>query len=98
MENTSKQISDKQSAAVKTISELLDVLSQIDVSSGQSGTMICDDGTEMTLGFKIEDGVGITTISITKPTLNLTIIEEKTTEQLNREFRGDKTSNLQRNH
>lgn len=98
MTYNAKQLSQKQFAVTKSISELVEVLSQVDVSSGQSGTMTCEDGTVMTLGFKIDNGKGVTTVSITKPTLNLTIIEERTTEQLEQEFRRDKPSNLQRNH
>lgn len=76
-------ITDRQTKVVKSIGELLDVLNDIplDEGTGQSDTMICDDGTEMALGFKIEEDKMIDLVTIRKGVLNLRIVRERKTHK-----------------
>ena len=74
--NVKRTLPDKQKAVIKSISDLLDVLVEIGDGSGDSDSIILDDGTEMILSLrKYEDNI-VRTISIRKQDLKYTIIEE----------------------
>jgi hypothetical protein len=73
------KISSGQKVAIKSLAELVDVLSDInlDDATGQSDTIVLDDGTEVNLGFGVENDRAKTTITLRKNGLKYTLIEEK---------------------
>lgn len=72
-------IKEKQTNTIKSISDLLDVLNDIavDDTTGQSDTMILDDGTEVILGIDAKNNKVTTTVTLRKDGLKYTIIEER---------------------
>lgn len=72
-------IKKKQAETIKSISDLLDVLNDIavDDTTGQSDTMILDDGTEVILEIGTKDGKMATTVTLRKDGLKYTIVEER---------------------
>lgn len=75
-------VSSKQKTMIKSITDLLEVLSEIplDDAGGNNGEIVLDDGSVMTLSFasdKGNDPLYIEKLSVTSARLNLDIIVSK---------------------
>jgi hypothetical protein len=71
-------VSSKQKAMIKSITDLLNVLSEIEIggTGGNNGEITLDDGSVMTLSTTADKGndlLNIKKISVTNATLNLDI-------------------------
>ncbi len=77
-----KDISEQTLALEKGISQLIDVLSDIDVSSPGQASTINSDGTETILNFDTNkrgsETIGVYTLTIRKGGLNTVIRQERT--------------------
>ena len=77
-----KDISDKTQALEKGISQLIDTLAEIDMSSPGQSSVVNDDGTETLLAFNAEkrgaETIGVYTLTVRRGDLNTTIQQERT--------------------
>lgn len=72
-------VSSKQKAVLKSITDLLEVLSEIDINdaNGNDGEIVLDDGSIMTLSLSADNdrnSLHIEKVSVTNARLNLDII------------------------
>jgi len=75
-------VSNRQKAVIKSITDLLEVLSEIDIddASDNGGEIVLDDGSVMTLSVttdKSRNSLNVKTISLSNATLNLDILIKK---------------------
>lgn len=93
-----KAITERKQSAIKSLVGLIDAVDSVPLDGdGNSGTFTLEDGTEVVLGYQINDKVSTTTITLGNDSVKYTIVEEKRTEQLakSQEFRNDRPTSHQ---
>jgi len=89
MNYDARAVSEKKNALIKGISELIDVLSEIDIDGeGASDTITLPDGTEVNLGIDEIGGEPAVIITLGKRGLKYTIVKQQDEALWEKEFRA----------
>lgn len=78
-----KAITEHKKSTIKSLVGLIDAINDVPLNdNGDSGTFSLEDGTEVQMNYKIENGISKTTIILGSGDTKYTLIEELDGEKL----------------